>query len=173
MTGRTRRIWWSVVALALACGATVAVAQTSTERGDGSLSALTGELRQLRQAVESLAKTQAQTQALGVYLSVQQTRIAQVATRLDAAQKDLDSARGRSNEIADQLTRLRDELSNAAGQERNALEDAVRGLSFEQKGIASKVQQARTRETELYQALQAEEARWSELISRLEQLIRN
>ena len=66
------------------------VAQTTAERPDGSMASLTAELRQLREAVEALTKVQAQTQALGVYLSAQQSRLTQTAARVDAVQKDLE-----------------------------------------------------------------------------------
>lgn len=60
--------------------------------GDESMAALTAAVRQLRVAVEQLARSQQETQALSVYLSAQQGRLVQATQQLDAARKDVDSA---------------------------------------------------------------------------------
>jgi predicted nucleic acid-binding Zn-ribbon protein len=141
--------------------------------GSGSLAGLTAEVRQLRLAVEESARNQTQTQALGVYLSVQQSRILQVASRLDAVRRDLGAATDHSQAIATRLASIEDMLSRVTDpKERAALEDQNRGMSLEQKRVSSQEQQARNRETELSQALQLENDRWTDLISRLEQLIK-
>jgi hypothetical protein len=114
--------------------------------GSGSLAALTAEVRQLRLAVEALAKDQiqaakdqtqaakeqAQMQALAIALSVQQSRILQLTARLDATRAELERAAG---------------------------------TDLEQR-------QAASREAELFQMLQVEEARWADLIARLDQVIK-
>lgn len=79
----------------------------------GSLAALTAEFRQLRLAIEDATRSQAQTQALGVYLSVQQSRLVQVAARVDAARKELDAATLRSPETAVKLATMTDALQRA------------------------------------------------------------
>src|SRR4051794_31521980 len=112
MSDRSRTLWWCGAAVVLsACCATAVLAQGRTDAGDGSLTALTAELRQLRTAVQQLAQSQTQTQALGVYLSVQQSRIVQAANRMDAVRKDLDSAVVRSQDVENQLASMTDELS--------------------------------------------------------------
>jgi hypothetical protein len=75
-----RTVAWSGLALAIVGGATVVFGQGRGEPGDGSMAALTAEVRELRMAVQQLAQTQSQTQALGVYLSVQQSRVLQVSS---------------------------------------------------------------------------------------------
>jgi hypothetical protein len=57
-------------------------------------------------------------------------------------------------------------------QRRAQLEDANQQLKFEQRRVVEQEQQARAREAELSLALQVEESRWTDLITRLEQLIR-
>jgi chromosome segregation ATPase len=138
---------------------------------DGPLAAVTTELRQLRAAIEQLARSQTQTQALGVYLSAQQNRLLQVSTRLDAVRKDLDAAALRGQSLQVQVANLADEAPRAVQSQRAQLEDALLVLRAEQRSVDAEVQQARSRESELAQQLQQEEARWSELISRLEQLM--
>ena len=53
---------------------------------------------------------------------------------------------------------------------RDAIQDGIRGLRREHTLISAREQQSRNRELELSQSLQAEESRWSALITRLEAL---
>src|SRR5688572_15827178 len=158
--------------LAVIGGATAVLGQSRNEPADtGSLSALTAEVRELRLAVQQLAQTQSQTQALGVYLSVQQSRVLQVSSQLDAARKELDSTAIQANELATKLADLEEELPRVSDStHRNAIQDGIRGIRREHAAASAQAQQARARETELSQSLQAEESRWSTLITRLEAL---
>lgn len=169
----SRRLSWSVVLVLAAGSAAVVLAQEKNDAPNGSLAALTAEIRQLRVAVEESTRSQTQTQALGVYLSVQQSRILQAATRLESARKELDAVSLRSREIASQLENFQGEILRVNEPQRRAqLEDANQQLKFEQRHVVEQEQQARAREAELSQALQVEESRWTDLITRLEQLIR-
>ena len=168
-----RRLSWSVVLVFAAGSAAVVLAQEKNDATNGSLAALTAEIRQLRVAVEESTRSQTQTQALGVYLSVQQSRILQAATRLESARKELDAVSLRSREIASQLENFQGEIIRVTEPQRRAqLEDANQQLKFEQRRVVEQEQQARAREAELSLALQVEESRWTDLITRLEQLIR-
>jgi hypothetical protein len=123
--------------------------------------------------VEESTRTQAQTQALGVYLSAQQSRIVQLAARVDTARRELDELTSRSRELASGLSAMESQLLRVADPaERVALENASQGMKAEQQSVAFQEQQVRAREAELSQALQVENSRWADLISRLEQLIR-
>ena len=169
----SRRLSWSVALVLAAGSAAVVLAQEKNDAPNGSLAALTAEIRQLRVAVEESTRSQTQTQALGVYLSVQQSRILQAATRLESARKELDAVSLRSREIASQLENFQGEIVRVTEPQRRAqLEDANQQLKFEQRRVVEQEQQARAREAELSQALQVEESRWTDLITRLEQLIR-
>lgn len=170
----SRLTWFGAAILAVGCAAAV-LAQGRNDVSDagGSLAALTAEVRQLRLAVEESARSQVQTQALSAYLSAQQSRVVQVATRLDAARRDLDAVSVRSREIATQLANIEDDLPRATDPKQRAqLEDADRNLKSEQRTVGFQEQQARNREGELSQAQQLEDARWTDLVSRLEQLIK-
>jgi chromosome segregation ATPase len=158
--------------LAIAGGATVVMGQGRGEPAEpGSLAALTSEVRELRLAVQQLAQTQSQTQALGVYLSVQQSRVLQVSSQLDAARKELDSTASAANDMAAKLADLEEQLPRVSDAgERRAIQSEIAVIRREQRLLAAREQQARTREPELSQSLQAEESRWSALISRLEAL---
>jgi hypothetical protein len=170
----TRRVSLCLAAvLGFGCAAVVlAQGGNGVPDSTGSLAALTAEVQKLRVAVEQSTRSQTQTQALAVYLSVQQNRILQVATRLDTVRKELDAAAVRSREIASHLANAEEELLRTTEPSRRiALQEATQGLKAEQQRVGLQEQQARVRETELSQALQLEESRWSELISRLEQVI--
>lgn len=173
MSALARRLSWiGGTVLSVSCVAAV-LAQGRSDGTDAatSLVPLTSELRQLRVAVEELTRSQTQTQALGVYLSVQQSRILQVSTQLDSARKDLETATTRFQDITGRLANANDELPQVTDPERRTqLEGGIRQLKHEQGTVRLQEQQARTRESELFQALQLEEARWTDLISRLEQL---
>jgi hypothetical protein len=65
----------------------------------GSLDGLTAEIRVLRVAIEDASRRRAQTEALGVYLSAQQSRLVQTASRLDAAAANARAASARVTEL--------------------------------------------------------------------------
>ena len=167
-----RTVAWTALALAIAGGATVVFGQGRAQPADpGSLAALTSEVRELRLAVQQLAQTQSQTQALGVYLSVQQGRVLQVSAQLEAARKELDSTASAANDMAAKLADLEEQLPRVSDAgERSAIQSEIPVIRREQRLLAAREQQARNRELELSQSLQAEESRWSTLISRLEAL---
>jgi hypothetical protein len=174
MTVFSRRLAWCGAAISIVACAVVVMAQGRNDITDaGSFAALTAEIQQLRLAVEESTRSQAQTQALGVYLSAQQARLVQVATRVDVARKELDAVTLRSREIAARLANIADLVPRIADpRERAELEEQTRALKMEQDSIAFKEQQARSRDAELSQMLQFEDARWTDLISKLEQLVK-
>src|SRR5438034_2077389 len=121
-------LWCAAAVFGVGCAAVVlAQGRSDVTDGGGSLAALTSEVRQLRVAVEQSTRSQTQTQALGVYLSVQQSRILQVTTRLDSVRKELDTAAARSREIASHLANIEAELTRVTEQQsRSALDDENR-----------------------------------------------
>jgi hypothetical protein len=168
-----RTLVWSGVAVAIVGGATVVLGQSRADQADaGSLAALTSEIRELRLAVQQLAQTQTQTQALSVYLSVQQSRVLQTSAQLDAARKELDAAERRASEVSAGLAEIEEQLPRITdATERNAFQGASRDMKRQQAAASVQEQQARARELELSQALQSEESRWSTLLTRLEALV--
>ena len=166
-----RTVTWSVMALTIVGGATIVVGQGRGEPADGSMAALTAEVRELRLAVQQFAQTQSQTQALGVYLSVQQSRILQVSSQLDTTRRELDGVSRQSSETTSRLAVLEEELPRTSDPtQRNAVQEAIREMRREQALAAAQEQQLRNRELELSQSMQTEESRWSSLLTRLESL---
>ena len=166
-----RTVAWSGVALAIVGGATVVLGQSRGEPADGSMAALTGEVRELRLAVQQFAQTQSQTQALGVYLSVQQSRILQVSSQLETTRRELDAASRQSNEVTSRLASLEEEVPRIPDPMRRiAVQEALRAMRREQALATAQEQQLRNRELDLSQTMQTEESRWSSLLTRLESL---
>ena len=162
-----------VAAAVLVGGAGMMWAQGKTDETGGSLAALTAEIRQLRLAVEESARQQAQTQGLSVYVSAQQSRVMQVGARLEAVRNELGGATMRARDAAGRVAAAQQEavqLPDAT--ERAEAAGMVQMFKLQADQAVEQERQLRAREEDLVQALAAEEARWADLISRLEQLIR-
>jgi chromosome segregation ATPase len=178
MTERIRSIplrLWLVAAVVAASTGTVIRGQAGSSVIDpnGGLKELTAEVRQLRLAVEESTRAQGQTQALGVYLTVEQGRVMQVVARMDTARKDREDAEVRMRVLARDLAAVQAVLSGPIEpEERRAIEVRLRETKQELEDATAREQQARTREAEISQSLQLEEGRWNDLIARLEQLIK-
>ena len=154
-------------------GAAVLWAQSQPGDVPGSLTALVGEVRQLRVAVEDSTRTQSQIQMLSVYLSAQQSRMIQVTSRLDATRRELADAAARSREAAIRVSNAQTEAVEAKRpEEREEAADMVHMFKEQVDAAAAREQALRAREAELLQAWQAEEARWAELITKLEQSVK-
>jgi chromosome segregation ATPase len=139
--------------------------------GDESMAALTAEVRQLRIAVEQLARSQTETQALSVYLSAQQGRVAQARQRYDTVRRETEGAATQREDMQAELARLTAELPRANSPAHRAdIETSIRLFQVEANGADNQLQQARAREDEASRALAREEDRWSDLLARMEQL---
>jgi hypothetical protein len=161
-----------VVAL---CATTPALAQARPDVMDPvGLSALTAEIRQLRLAIEEATRRQVETQALAVSLSAQQSRLVQIAGRADVAREQLNAVTVRQRDAERRLTFMVEGLGNPliSAEIRRELEGARQGAQHDLESIAAEQKLVASRDAELMQAMQSEEARWMDLISRLEQLLR-
>jgi chromosome segregation ATPase len=134
---------------------------------DGSLASLTAEVRQLRVAVEQLARSQTEAQALAAALSARQSRVEQITRELDEVRREIERAASRSEEFNDQAARLSQQLSLATDlRERAALENALRQVEAERDADARRLQNDRGRESNLSRTLALEEDRWNDLLAR-------
>ena len=170
MTTSTGRL---LVAAILASTCVAALVAQGTNRSDGgSLAELTAEIRLLRAAVEQSTRAQTQSHALGIFLSAQQSRILQVSDRLDASRVELNRATRDARSLVQELAAVEVHLQRVQDQaERLAIEDRQRALKREIEAAGAQEQQARVREGEFAEALQIEQARWTDLISRLQQIV--
>jgi len=139
--------------------------------GDESMAALTAEVRQLRIAVEGLARSQAETQALGMTLSAQQGRIQQITQQHDAVRAGMAASAMMTQGFDGRLTGLRDELSRTTSRaDRDAIEDQIRAFELDQSQREVELRETRAREGELARELALEEGRWRDTLARMEQL---
>ena len=161
------------LAVLFAVASAVAWAQARNDEPGGSLSALIAEVRQLRQAVEESSRQQAQIQGLSVYLSAQQSRLMQIGAQLDALRTELTSASGQSQQFANLLSGAQTEAARATSvEEREQAADMSRLFKQQAAAAAERERQIRERESVLTQVLQTEEARWLDLMNRLEQSVK-
>jgi hypothetical protein len=146
--------------------------------GDGISRELVIEVRALRGVIERYAESQIQTQALTSLMDVQQRRLADVNTRLDAVRKELDAASLRMQDVSRRLTDseqatpedLRHAPPTATPAERRAMLEEMRGvIRHEFEALSAQVDQIRVRDSELRNQLAAEEGKWNELVGRLDQ----
>lgn len=145
----------------------VSTASAEILENDGSIAALTAEVRQLRVAVERLTQSQTAAQALAVALSARQRRVEQLTQQLDEVRQEIEQADGRSQGLEGQAARFLQELSVTTdlGQ-RAELETALRSIEVERDAEARALQEARGRESNLSRALAQEEDRWNDLLAR-------
>lgn len=167
-----RQSWFAVVVLIVGFVA-VAFAQNRGDTTDGSLAALTAELRQLRLAVVELGRIQTQTQAVSAHLTAQQGRIQQAAARFDTARDELQAASMRSREVAYRLESIDRRVEESQNADQLAmLKETRKEILTQQAAMLAREEQARATVAELSSALATEEARWADLVSRLEQLLK-
>lgn len=168
------RLGQLVTGLVVLVGAGTAVIWAqNTAPEPGSLGALVAEVRQLRLAVEESTRSQSQTQALGVYLSAEQSRLIQVSSRLDAVRAQLAGAASQTRQFANYLATAQAEVRDAkTADDRAQAAGMVEMFKQQSDAAAAQEQQLRDRESELVQSFRAEESRWTDLITRLEQLVR-
>jgi DNA repair exonuclease SbcCD ATPase subunit len=164
-----------VVVTTIAIAATAAVttwAQAPQDMTPASMSALIGEVRQLRVAIEESGKRQSETQALAVYLSAQQSRLVQISQQLEATRAQLTETSGQLQQFKGLLTSMQADTTSINPSERQEAEGFLKMFKPQLDQAALKEQQLRAREAELAQSLVTEQGRWSDLISRLEQMIK-
>lgn len=160
--------------LLLAPGAASTVsAQSADAESVKALKELVAEVRSLRAVIEQYANAQIQSQAVGELLSVQQRRVSDVTARLDSVRQELDGSASETRRITAAVTGLEESLRRASDpNERGQLEMQLRANRSELEQRAAQEQGLRGRESELLNSLGIEEAKWSELVDRLNQWLR-
>jgi hypothetical protein len=168
----SRRSAVAAVAAVLAAGCAATLFAQGSGAATGSLAELTAEIRQLRVAVEQSSRSQAQAHALGIFLTAQDRRVMMVTSRLENARRELVTFSQQSSTYAHQLAQNEEELPLTTDPgERKQIEERIKEIQLEMKAVAGREQEARTREAEMLQAWQQEDARWNDLIGRLQQIV--
>ena len=97
----------------------------------------------------------------------------QVGAQLDAVRTELTAASAHSQEFANLLSGAQTEAARATSvEEREQAADMSRHVQAAGSGAAERERQIRERESVLTQVLQTEEARWLDLMTRLEQSVK-
>jgi hypothetical protein len=163
------------IALAVAAVAVCTLPVIAQSNGPGSspdtLSALLGEVRALRVAMERAATTTPQIQLLAARLSVQSERLARAARDADAARQDLERLTTASASMGSRAAAIEEMLSRendpARQRDLRAEQMAVKMQLEEQAGQEVRL---RARESELANLAAAEQTQWIELNRRVDQL---
>jgi chromosome segregation ATPase len=154
---------------------TVAAQQASGPDLMGPLSALTNEVRLLRQAVEKSAQTQSQVQAMSIYLSAQQNRLNQAVARGDLLRTQLDAANGEVQDYSQKLSQLERELPGILNERPDVREEVESQLRTWKAELARSTQRQTdlvARLADVDASIQTDLNGWREMIARLEQLTR-
>ena len=147
---------------------TLVQAQAQTQ----ALRDLVAEVRALRGVIEGYTAGQAQSQTLSDLLTVQQRRVAEATTRLDVTRRELEGAsaelRRLTADVSDWEDAMRRPPTDAADAARRRegggqLQQMKRDLDRQ----SEQEQRLRLRESDLLSALGLEEAKWSELVDRV------
>ena len=173
MVASHRKPLIGVVVLVLIAAAWATVrAQGLGQSSSGSLAELTAEVRQLRMVIQDAGRNQTQMQGLNIALTAQQSRLIQVGNRLEALNDQLQKASDKAQKLAQEIDSAQRKLPSSTGADRLDLENLIRGLKFEHGPAAQEEDAIRTRQMEAMNVFRQEEARWLELVARLEAILK-
>lgn len=166
-----------MIKLLVASATTVALlgaSQVSTADSSSVLASIANEIKLLRGSIEKANDNQIQIQAISVYLTNEQGRLAQLGSRLDSIRHDLDIAAADSREAAAAVTSMENILAGNTiqGQEK---EQYQRQLDIQKRSAdvkAQKESQLRSREQDALQEFQTDRDQYTALLARLQQFIK-
>jgi hypothetical protein len=158
-----------VAVLSLAIGSSWRPTAAQSARGDDVLPALLVEVKGLRAAIETLAGAGPRVQLLSSRLQLQEGRMTAMIRRLDTVRDNLATAKR-------ELERARgmEKLLAGDGAQPGETEDQGVLLNFKQEvaGARASVDRLTAEEAQLTQDLTVEQARWTEINRRLDELER-
>lgn len=140
----------------------------------GSLAELTAEVRQLRVVIQDAGRNQSQMQALGIALTAQQSRLTQVGARLDAAQQELEKAQVNTRQLMTVVTNAQNATlpQNVSAAERAEHAEMLKMMRGQVDDAQAAENAIRVRINDLTAAFRAEEARWLELVAKLDEVVK-
>ena len=169
MRTMNRGVIVGIVGVAVAIGSSWRPTVAQTARNEDVLPALLTEVRGLRSAIETLAGAGPRVQLLSSRLQLQEGRMTAMIRRLDTvrdnlatAKRDLDRARGLEKMLAGE------------GSAPGATEDqgVLAGFKREIVSAQASVDRLAAEEAQLTQDLTVEQARWTDINRRLDELER-
>jgi chromosome segregation ATPase len=135
---------------------------------------LLSEVRLLRQAIESLAGTNARVQIVFGRLQLQEQRLQAAAARLEMTRMPLSSMNQRAAEAADRYKATEEAIAEnrAKPEQIEAMRGQLRGLRREIDQIEAERARLQLAEADAASNLNQEQGRWSDLNRQLEDLER-
>ena len=135
------------------------------------IAALLAEVRQLRIVMERSAAVGPRIQLLTSRMALQDERVFRTARQVDSLRDELQRLTTQSQELAARTTQLEEALRTATDPGKQLeLREALRFVKTEAELQATREQQTRAREAEAASALAQEQARWTELSQRLDDI---
>ena len=127
----------------------------------------------MKVALQEASRSQNQMQALNISLTAQQSRLAQVSARLDTTEEDLQQAIEPDSGSGDgDRNRPERDAAQYLVEERGQLAEMVKGSVKQADQAQARENNARVRRDELMNAFRAEEARWLQLVAKLEEIVK-
>jgi chromosome segregation ATPase len=174
MTGRSARFLLPLTLLALGgLAGTLASPRVLTAQQPDLLPALLAEVRGLRIAMEQMASAGPRVQLAMGRLQLQEQRVNTLLRRLDSIREELRTAETQLREAGQQQASIEGALRLASSPERQTqLEWELSALKTGMTRINGDYQRLLGEESATTQELATEQARWSEINQRLEELDR-
>ena len=164
---------------ALVTASIVSILLTTTARTQplpgpaDTLGALLGEVRALRITIEAVASAAASGQLTLGRLQLQEHRVNGVIDRLDGIRQRITAAQGHDRYQQNECTRLEATLKDPSTLDPPVREEVERGLKAcpaDLAAIAAEIQELTAEEGTLAAQLSAEQAKWSDVNRRLEEI---
>ncbi len=174
MTSKRRWLSLFVCLLALSAAPWLTVAGQETRAKDGAvMESLLAEVRGLRAAMEQLASAGPRVQLAMGRLQLQDQRLNAARRRLEDVRDMIVTAEREAGEGRDRLAMMEDAAPRAAdASERDSLSAQVKLTKAMLAQKAADVQRLREQEAELTGVVGTEEARWTEISQRIDELER-
>ena len=165
---------WQVVGVVAVLGLVVGwrggpAAQAQGQNPD-VLGALLVEVRGLRAAMEQMASAGPRIQLATARLQLEEQRINTLMRRIESTRDTMASAQADLATKQERLARFEESLKRSDAPGRDELADVVRMLKREIPSATLEVQRLQAEEASLMQDLATEQARWTEINQRLEEL---
>lgn len=163
----------ALLALAAVCGFGGSIAAQGTGASTDVLGALLVELRGLRVAMEQMASAGPRIQLALGRLQLQEQRVNNVLRRHTEVREQLASTEHAAAEVARRVEELQMALQNISDEnERKGLQNMMAETKRQHGTLSVDLHRLRTEELEAAQLLAAEQARWTEINQRVEELER-
>ena len=167
-----RRVAFSAVFIVIVLSA--AVAHLPAQQATSTQTELLGEVRLLRQAIESLAGTNARVQIVFGRLTLQDQRTTNAAKRLDEARAALTKMTDEITNLTEHAKDIENVLSDSRRKPEELDQVRMEGVMIKRQLDRMEIERARLTadEAEAATTLNQEQGRWSDLNRQLDELER-